>query len=145
MLVTACTPTALQEAADQALAAGQPAAAEQRSTSCRVLYRLAHYADGLYRNIEVRAGHKCAATVVYQSAHVAPSQPRTMAWISGSRWTLVLCAACTAVLSTCPSAPTACCPAHHVLSLRFLQAQKASTEYKTSKAVIEAKRRQVRS
>ncbi|KAL4452130.1 hypothetical protein ABPG75_007792 [Micractinium tetrahymenae] len=64
----------MQEAADQTLTAGQSTAAEQRATSCRVLYRLAHYADGLYRNIE---------------------------------------------------------------------AQKASPEYKTAKAVIEAKRRQI--
>lgn len=71
-----CRPLGAQEAADQAVGADQASsAAGQRGVACRVLYRLAHYADGLYRNIE---------------------------------------------------------------------AQKASPEYKTAKAVIEAKRQQVR-
>jgi hypothetical protein len=34
------------------LGASQVASVEQRVIACRVLYRLAHYADGLYRNIE---------------------------------------------------------------------------------------------
>ena len=55
----ACHPSpptivAPQEAADQAQGAeGRAPSVEQRRRACRVLYRLAHYADGLYRNIEV--------------------------------------------------------------------------------------------
>ena len=49
---------AVQEAADQALGVGGGSGSgvgEARPIACRVLYRLAHYADGLYRNVVVRA------------------------------------------------------------------------------------------
>ena len=40
----------LQEAAQEA--EGAAGGGQGGATACRVLYRLAHYADGLYRNIE---------------------------------------------------------------------------------------------
>lgn len=39
-----------QEAAQEA--EGLAGSVQDGATACRVLYRLAHYADGLYRNIE---------------------------------------------------------------------------------------------
>lgn len=45
----------MQEAADAAQGClGASSAMADRVTACRVLYRLAHYADGLYRNIEAQ-------------------------------------------------------------------------------------------
>lgn len=50
----------LQEAADlvQDAGAASPGGGEAvgPAAACRILYRLAHYADGLYRNILVRRG-----------------------------------------------------------------------------------------
>ncbi|PSC71129.1 serine threonine-kinase ATM isoform X1 [Micractinium conductrix] len=56
----------MQEAADQAQGSGQ-GGSEAARTACRVLYRLAHYADGLYRGIEAQkasAEYKTAKAVI---------------------------------------------------------------------------------
>lgn len=48
----------LQEAAQEA--EGAAGSVQDGATACRVLYRLAHYADGLYRNIEASWLHRVA-------------------------------------------------------------------------------------
>lgn len=75
----------MQEAADQArtLGTGQDgsATAEQRGTACRVLYRLAHYADVLYRNIEAQK-----ASPEYQTAKAVIEAKRRQI----EQWTAML-------------------------------------------------------
>ena len=69
----------VQEAAEQALVVGAASPAEQRGTACRVLYRLAHYADGLYRNIEAQ---KASPEYKTQQA-VIGAKRRQVGWVPG--------------------------------------------------------------